>query len=182
MGWGSVSAQAVDVGWLLAVYAQLSLLAVGGVSSVLPEMQRLVVEQHRWMTGAEFAALYALAQAAPGPNVLVATVVGWRVAGLPGALAATAGMIGPSTVLTWVTTGAWHRFRDRSWRRAVQVGLVPVTCGLVMAGAAGLVMSTATGPVPAGITALVTIGLVATRLHPLAFLAAGALAGVLAGA
>ena len=83
-----------DLAWLGALYAQLSLLAVGGVVTVLPEMQRAVVEVRGWMAPAEFAALFALAQAAPGPNMMVATLVGWRVAGLPGALVATLGMIG----------------------------------------------------------------------------------------
>jgi uroporphyrinogen-III decarboxylase len=74
---------------LAAVFAQMSLLAFGGGTSVLGEMQRQVVEVHPWMSAQEFAALYALAQAAPGPNMLVTTLIGWRVAGLPGALIAT---------------------------------------------------------------------------------------------
>ena len=170
-----------EVGWLMLVYAQMSLLAVGGVSSVLPEMHRLVVDQHQWMGGPEFAALFALAQAAPGPNMLVATLVGWRVAGLPGALAATLGMIGPSSLLTWFTASAWHRFRDRPWRRQVQGGLVPVTVGAVMAGATLLVVSTSTDALAPVITLVVATGLLATRLHPLLLLAAGALAGLLFG-
>jgi len=170
-----------EIGWLALVYAQLSLLAVGGVSSVLPEMQRLVVDQHRWMGASEFAALFALAQAAPGPNMLVATLVGWRVAGLPGALVATLGMVGPSSLLTWLTAGAWHRFRDRPWRRQVQAGLVPVTVGLVLAAAALLVVSTSTDLITPVITLVVAAGVLATRLHPVALLAGGALAGVLFG-
>jgi len=170
-----------DVGWLALVYGQMSLLAVGGVSSVLPEMHRMVVDQHRWMGGSEFAALFALAQAAPGPNMLVATLVGWRVAGLPGALAATLGMIGPSSLLTWYTAGAWHRFRDRSWRRRVQAGLVPVTVGAVMAGATLLVVSTSTDVLASCITLAVAIAVLATRLHPVLLLGVGAVAGVLSG-
>ena len=167
-----------EIGWLALGYAQMSLLAVGGVSAVLPEMQRLVVTRHAWMGSAEFAALFALAQMAPGPNMLVATLVGWRVAGLPGALAATLGMIGPSSLLTWATAGAWHRFRERPWRRRLQAGLVPVTVGLIMAGAALLVASTSTGLLTSGITLAVTVAVLATRLHPLALLAAGAAASV----
>lgn len=166
-----------DAGALVLVFGQLSLLAVGGINSVLPEMQRQVVEQHRWMSGAEFAAFYALGQAAPGPNMLVATLVGWRVAGLPGALLATLGMIGPSSVLTWFTMGAWHRVRDRPWRRHVQAGLVPVTVGLVMSGAALLAVSTSVGVLQAGITLAVAAGVLASRLHPLVLLAGGALLG-----
>ncbi len=174
-----MNASSGEVGWLALGYAQMSLLAVGGVSAVLPEMQRLVVTRHAWMGGPEFAALFALAQMAPGPNMLVATLVGWRVAGLPGALAATLGMIGPSSLLTWATAGAWHRFRERPWRRRVQAGLVPVTVGLIMAGAALLVASTSTGLLTSAITLAVTLAVLGTRLHPLALLAGGAATGIL---
>ncbi len=170
------------VGWLALVYAQMSLLAVGGVSSVLPEMHRLVVDQHHWMGGPEFAALFALAQAAPGPNMLVSTLVGWRVAGLPGAVAATLGMIGPSSLLTWFTASAWHRFRERPWRRRVQAGIVPVTVGAVMAGAALLAASTSVDAPTSGITLAVAAGIMATRVHPVLLLAGGAAAGVVIGA
>ncbi len=159
------------------LYGQLSLLAVGGVQSVIPEMQRQVVEGHRWMGAAQFAALYGLAQAAPGPNMLVSTLVGARVAGLPGALAATAGMIGPSSLLTYATASAWHRFRDRPWRRRVQAGLVPVTVGLVLAAAALLAISTTHGTVTGLITGCGAFLVLSTRTHPLVLLAAGALIG-----
>ncbi len=168
-----------DTGWLALIYAQLSLLAVGGVAPVLPEMQRQVIEVHAWMPASEFAALYALAQAAPGPNMLVATLVGWRVAGWSGALAATLGLIGPSSVLTWAVAGAWHRFRDRPWRGTLQAGLVPVTVGLVAAGAALLASSTAQGWPTAAITGGVAAAVLLTRLHPLWLLAGGAVLGML---
>ncbi len=170
-----------DLVSLAQIYAQLSLLAVGGVSPVLPEMQRQVVDQHGWMTAREFAALFALAQAAPGPNVLVSTLVGARVAGIPGAIVATLGMVGPSSVLSWFTASAWERFRDRTWRKIVQAGLVPVTVGLVIAAAALLTESTTHGWLTAAITALAAAGMLATRLHPLLLLGAGAGLGVLGG-
>ena len=171
-----------DTAWLALIYAQLSLVAVGGVAPVLPEMQRQVVQVHGWMPASEFAALYALAQAAPGPNMLVSTLVGWHVAGWAGALAATAGMIGPSSVLTWAVSGAWHRFRDRPWRALLQAGLGPVTVGLVAAGAALLAASTSHDWATAAITLAVAAALLLTRLHPLWLLGAGALLGVLGAA
>ena len=161
------------------LYGQLSLLAVGGVQSVVPEMQRQVVEVHRWMGAGQFAALFALAQAAPGPNMLISTLVGTRVAGLPGALTASLGMIGPSSLLTFGTASAWHRFRDRPWRRRVQAGLVPVTVGLVLAAASLLALSTTQGVGTGLITLCAASLIVATRLHPLLLLGMGAGLGVL---
>ncbi len=164
-------------GELAALYGQLSVLAVGGVASVLPEMQRQVVEVHRWMGQQEFASLFALAQAAPGPNMMVATLVGWRVAGFSGALAATAGMVGPSSVLTYATARAWRRFHHTAWRQAIQAGLTPITVGLVAAGAALLAGSTTHGAGTAAATAVTAIVVAFTRVHPLWLLAAGAAAG-----
>ncbi|MBO0709860.1 MAG: chromate transporter [Acetobacteraceae bacterium] len=162
---------------LASLYAQISLVAVGGGTTVLPEMQRQVVSVHRWMTAQEFAALYALAQAAPGPNILVSTLVGWRVAGLPGALVATGSFCAPSSLLSYFVSGAWYRFRHARWRRVVQAGLTPVTAGLVLAGATLLTKATSTNWRYAALTGLVTLLLVITRLSPLPLLALGACLG-----
>ncbi len=166
---------------LAGIFAQLSVLAVGGVAPVLPEMQRQLVDVHGFMGREEFAALFALAQAAPGPNMMVSTLVGWRVAGVTGALAATAGMIGPSSLLTYATARAWHRFRERPWRRVIQAGLTPVTVGLVAAGAGLLAAATTHGVLTAVTTAATALVVLRTRIHPLWMLALGAAAGAVFG-
>ncbi len=166
---------------LATIYGQLSILAVGGLAPVLPEMQRQLVDVHHFMGRQEFAALFALAQAAPGPNMMVSTLVGWRVSGLAGALTATVAMIGPSSLLTYGMAGIWHRFRDRPWRQLVQAGLTPVTVGLVAAGAALLAATTTHGPLTAVITLVTTAAVLRTRLHPLWMLALGAVLGAAIG-
>lgn len=162
---------------LVRIFATLSLLAVGGANAVLPEMQHQVVGIHHWMTAAQFAALYALAQAAPGPNMLVSTLIGWQVAGLAGAFAATLALCLPACVLTYVVAAVWSRFRHAEWRRVVQAGLTPVTVGLVMGAAAVLVRATATGPAAAAMTAATVGVLLLTRTNPLWLLAVGAVLG-----
>ncbi len=157
----------VSLASLILVFAQLSLLAFGGGNSIIPEMHRLVVDVHGWMSGREFVALYALAQAAPGPNMLVSTLIGWQVAGLAGALAATGALVGPCAVLTLLVSGAWHRFRDKPWRSLVQAGLTPVTAGLVVAAAIVLSETTAVSAGHAVVTAVGAALLAATRLRPL---------------
>ena len=67
-------------------FAVLSLVAFGGANAVIPEIHHQSVEVRHWMTDQDFAALFAIAQAAPGPNFLVSTLVGWKAAGLPGAV------------------------------------------------------------------------------------------------
>ncbi len=163
--------------WLTIIFAQLSLLAIGGVNSTLPEMQRQVVEVHGWMSARDFAALFALAQAGPGPNMMVSTLIGWRVAGLAGALVATLAMVAPSSLLTWASASAWHRFRARPWRRRVQAGITPVTVGLVAAAAALLAASTAATWQAGFLTLAVAAAMLGTRLHPLLLLAAGGVLG-----
>jgi len=78
----------------------LSLLSIGGANGVIPEIQRRVVEVHHWMTDEDFAQLFALSQAAPGPNVLIVSLVGWKVAGVLGGVVAMLAMCGPSSLLT----------------------------------------------------------------------------------
>lgn len=92
---------------LLWQFSLLSLVAVGGANVLIPELQRLVVEQG-WMNAREFAALFAIAQAAPGPNVLVVCLIGWHVAGVSGAVVSMLGICGPSSILsfTWRAGGS----------------------------------------------------------------------------
>lgn len=163
---------------LMTVYSQLGLAAVGGGNTVLPEMHRQVVQVHHWMTDQEFTSLFALAQAAPGPNMLVSTLIGWRVAGLTGAVAATFSMVGPPALLAYAVSSAWQRFRDRPWRRMLQNGITPVVAGLVMAAAVLLSGATSVSFGAAAVTVVTAAALITTRLNPLWFLAAGAALGV----
>jgi chromate transporter len=166
---------------LAALYAQLSLLAFGGTNGVLPEMQRQVVDVHHWMSAREFAALFALAQAAPGPNMMVVSLVGWRVGGFWGALVTTGAVAAPSSVLTLLVSGAWYRFKDAPWRKALAAGLQPVTTGLIMASAGLLIRSTAVDWVTAAVTVVTAALFIFTKLHPLLILAGAAVAGDVSG-
>lgn len=162
---------------LAIVYGQLSLLAFGGANSVIPEMQRQVVDVHHWMTPHDFAALYALAQAAPGPNMMVVSLVGWRVAGVWGALVTTGSVALPSSILTLFVAGVWYRFKDAPWRKALQAGLLPVTAGLIMASAALLIRSTTVDWAAAVVTVAATALFISGKLHPLMILLLAAVAG-----
>ena len=162
---------------LVLWFALLSLLSIGGMSSVMPEMQRIVVEVNQWVTPAEFTQFFAVSQAAPGPNVLISSLIGWHVAGIAGSLLALFAMTVPTGVLAWYVSAVWERFRDAPWRINTQRALLPVTVGLVLSG--GYVLATPHGldwrsVLIAGAGAAT---LYATRLNPLWILAAGGLAG-----
>jgi chromate transporter len=115
--------------------ALLSLIAVGGVNTIVPELHRQTVEVSGALTDQQFADLFAIAQAAPGPNVLFVTLIGWQLAGLSGALLATAALTVPTCTIAYFVTRIWDRFRDAPWRIATQAGLVPVTIGFIAASA-----------------------------------------------
>jgi len=154
----------------------LSLLAIGGGNSAVPEMHRQAVDVAHWMTDREFADLFAIAQAAPGPNFLLVTLIGYSVAGLAGALVATLAMCGPTCVIAYYVGRTWDRFRDARWRIAIQAGLVPISVGLI--ASSGLILSRAADHnwIAFAITAATAAMAYATRLNPLLmFAAAGAL-------
>lgn len=125
-----------DIFITLAVqFAILSLLALGGANAVVPEIHRQAVELRGWMDERQFADMFAISQAAPGPNVMIVTLVGYHVAGFWGAVVTTLAMCGPTAVLAAYLSRTWDRFRDKPWRIAVQAGLVPISVGLVSASA-----------------------------------------------
>lgn len=163
---------------LLLIFTQLSLLAFGGGATILPEMQRQVVDVHHWMSAQEFGALFALAQAAPGPNMMIVPLIGWHVAGLPGVLVTSLAKFGPSSIVTIIAASLWNRFRAHPWRPVVLAGLAPVTAGLVCASAV-LITAASVQSWSLGLIVLaVAVASSRTKLHPLLLLAAGAAFGL----
>ena len=107
-------------------FAILSLFAIGGAMAVVPEMHRQAVDVAHWMTERQFADLFAIGQAAPGPNIIVVTLIGFKAAGIPGALTATLAMCGPTCVLTYYVSRTFDKYKDAHWRIVVQAGLIMV--------------------------------------------------------
>jgi chromate transporter len=163
---------------LVRAFSTLSLVAVGGANAAVPEVRRIVVDQNHWMDDASFSHLFAISQAAPGPNVLLVSLVGWRLAGMAGLLACTAAMNLPSSVLAFAAARAWARWSNSRWVALLRRTLAPIAMGLI--AASGVVMARASDHalVPWVITALVALFVVASRRNLLWALAASALAGV----
>lgn len=167
------------VGELFLEFTLLAFVAFGGATALLPEMHRVVVDNHHWLDDATFTHLYAIAQAAPGPNVLVVTLIGWEVAGLAGALAATMAMCLPMSVLIYLLIDRWESFSGKRWQRAVSLGVAPLAVGLVFSGA--MLIATSAGLSPTGwilVGAVVLANLRFRELHPLWLIAAGAILGI----
>jgi len=182
---------------LLGCFVTLSLLSVGGAITTVPEMHRYLVAQNLWLTDSQFSASIALAQAAPGPNVMFVAVLGWNVGmasgggpandPLPWALAAAAmavsmvGIIIPSTTLTFFAARWGQRNRDRAEVRAFKQSMAPVVIALLVA--TGWLLTASHGnvlqaPLLWVLTAVSAVLVWKTRIHLLWLIAAGALAGV----
>lgn len=162
---------------LIVVFGSLSLLSFGGTNTVLPEMHRQAVTGYHWLTDLQFASIFAISQASPGPSSLIVSLVGLKAAGWLGALVATIAMFTPAAVLTFAASLAWERFRDAKWRIAAEKGLAPITVGLLLAS--GLVITRAAdhGWSAFMLTGATTILLVITRVNPLFVMAAAGLLG-----
>jgi chromate transporter len=160
-------------------FGMLSLLAIGGAITTAPDMQRYVVAERGWISDAQFTTSVAIAQAAPGPNVLFVAVVGWNVAGLAGVTATLAGSLLPSATLALAATRAGEARRDSRAMRAFTAGMGPLTLGLLLA--TGWIL---TEPVRDSLGAMllapVTVLLMMkTRLSPIWLVALGAVCGAL---
>jgi chromate transporter len=158
-------------------FALMSLFAVGGANSAIPEMHRVAVHVQHWLTDKQFADVYAISQLSPGPNVLIVTLIGYSVAGVAGALIATLSMCVPTAVLALCVSRFLARSSPARWPAIVQAALVPLSIGLM--GASGFVLARTSDRTLAA--ALVTAGAAVlasvTRLNPLWMLLAGGCLG-----
>jgi chromate transporter len=178
-----VTASILVSGWdlfhMFGHYLVLSMLSIGGAITTAPEMHRYLVDERHWISEAQFTSSVALAQAAPGPNILFVAVLGWNVAGLAGAFATMMGIMLPSTTLAlWATR--WGRARqDARGVRAFTTGMAPITLGLILA-TGWLLAEPARGHWQSLLLLAVTVlVMVTTKISPLWMIGVGAVLGML---
>jgi chromate transporter len=159
-------------------FGSLSLLAIGGINALLPEFHRVVVDVEHWMTSAEFADLFALAQLAPGPNAMVVSLLGWKVAGIAGAFVATVAACGPSSLVCFFAMRRFERMKEAKVRVIVQRGLAPIAIGLVFASGYTLARAADRSAVALSLTVIAAAVIAWTRVNPVWVLAAAAVVGV----
>lgn len=172
---------------VLSLFGGLSLLSIGGGNTVLPEMHARAVGGYHWLTDSQFADIFSISQAAPGPSILIVALVGYaagvQVAGVAGGLLAgalaTIAMVLPAAVLMYLVTMSWQRALRSKLRRAVERGFAPLTVGLILA--TSLVMSRAADHDWRAylITAIATGVFLRTKTNPLIVVAAAAVLGYL---
>ena len=162
---------------LLWTFGLMSLFAVGGANSAVPEMHRIAVDVQHWMTDKQFADVFAISQMSPGPNVLIVTLIGYAVAGVAGALTATLAMCGPTAILAYYVSRFLQRTSHSRWPAIIQAALVPLSIGLM--GASGLILALTSDQ--SWMAAMITVAAAllgfATRLNPVWILLAGGILG-----
>lgn len=163
---------------LIYTFSTVALLSMGGANALVPEFHRQIVEGYGWMTSREFAHLLALAQVAPGPNMLVVSLIGWKVAGFTGLLASTGALIAPTGLLAFAAGRMLTRLKNAWWLDPVKAGLAPVVVGLMMA--AGTVIARAANHDVKSyfLTMGAALFIYLTRRNPLWAILAGAAAGI----
>ena len=158
---------------ILGMFSVLSLLAFGGGSAVLPDMQRQAVEVHRWVTAREFVEMFALSRAVP-PGSAIVVLIGQRAAGVLGGITALLAMFGPSSLLAFTLARLWYRSGAAAWRETLEQALAPVSIGLTIASGIALARSTEHDWLAYAVTAGTTLMLTFTRAHPLLAMGCGA--------
>lgn len=167
---------------LARTFALLSLVSIGGVNALLPEIHRQVVDIHGWMTDAAFASAFAIAiaNASPGPNVIFVSLIGWQVAGLSGLLVATFALLIPSSVLAYFAGRVLTRW-SHHWAVAVlRDALIPVALGMMLASGVSMMRTVDRDVVTVLISLTATVFVYTTRRNPLWALASGAIINVVA--
>ena len=165
---------------LILTFGLLSLLSIGGANATIPEIHRQVVDQLHWMDDATFVSLTTIGQTAPGPNVLIVSMIGWHMAGVAGLLVATLAIVVPSSLLALAIGNLMTRYAAFAWIGRVRRALAPIALGLMLAS--GYVMAHAAYVgwlslvLVLAATALVTL----TRVSPPAIIFGGAVIGILA--
>ena len=190
-----MSAQAIQLSlswhdWLnlFAHYLMLSLMSLGGAISTTSEMHRFLVEQHGWLTQAQFNDSIALAQAAPGPNVLFVALMGWHVgmnagsttAAFLGVATTMIGIMLPSTIFTYQVAQWGHRNRELRAVRAFKQGMAPFVIAMLLSTAWILASSGARGAADWPLWVLAVASCVViwrTKIHLLWVLGAGTVLG-----
>ena len=167
---------------LLSFFLKLcvfSMIAFGGVNALLPELLNLAVNQEQWIDLQTFSDYFAIAQAAPGPNFMTVTLLGWHIYGIIGALVATFAIVWPSSILIFFLQRFILGIKDPVKKKSIQYAAAALAIGLVLSSAWEIALQINHG-VAAYLLTIATIGLTLfTRWHPLYLIAIGAVLGVL---
>jgi len=160
---------------IILLFAPLSALSFGGGQTIIADIQLQSVSVYHWLSGQEFADLFAISRVSPGPTTLISALIGWHLKGFVGAIVATFAMYIPSSTVFVTVTLFWHKSEGMRWRRAIEHGLAPVAVGLIFAGAVAVMQSMHATTLAWATTAIAACVVYFTKLNPYILMSAVAL-------
>ncbi len=169
------------LGALAKTFALISIIAVGGATATVPEIHRQIVDNLHWLDDTAFANSLAIAQVAPGPNVMIVGMIGWQVAGGAGFAVAMAAMLLPSCLLAFTVGRLMRRFSNLQMVDIARQALAPIAVGLIMASGIVVAHAADRGVLTIAITGAMTIFIILTRANPLIGFLTGAARGFIGG-
>lgn len=171
-----------DLLFRLFIYmAPLSFMTIGGGQAILTDLQRQIVDVLGWMTNEELAGLFAFTRMTPGPSTTIVSLIGWKLAGLAGAIVATLAIYLPASAAVYGLATVWARHDGAVWQRAVTQGLAPVAAAMILATCVTLMRTAIDGPVGLAVALLTASVILKWHFNPLILLALGAAASWIAG-
>jgi len=159
-------------------FALLSILAVGGGTAVLPEMQTLLAHQFG-IDHTQFVHIYSMGQVAPGPNMLMVLVIGFQVAGLVGAGVVLLSFFLPSSILCFYVGRVWNRFGDSPWRRSIQNTLEPISIGLMASGVYAVAKASIVSPITLALALITLYMILRTKINPVFVILGSGMSGAI---
>ncbi len=163
---------------LAGLFSMLSLLAVGGGSAVLPEMQTLL-HQHFNFSHTDFVHAYSVGQLAPGPNMLAVLIMGEMIDGMMGAFIVALAFFIPSSILCLYAGRLWQHIGDTPWRRTLQQALEPISIGLMCSGVYTIAKESLVNWQSSAVALLVGLLLVKTKINPVILILGAGFIGLL---
>lgn len=159
---------------LVMIFVPFSLASIGGGGGIIAGLESELVGGRGWLTSKEFVELFAVSRAAPGPGTMLATLIGWRMAGWTGALVASLAFFLPSSLLCYAVFRLSNAHREKAWHRIMREGLAPIGTGLIIAGVISILRLTSGNIASVAIALAAAVTLIAVpRLPPLLVIALG---------
>lgn len=164
---------------LFITLSAFSLIAFGGVNALLPTLYAIAVEQQHWIDAETFSHYFAIAQAAPGPNLMTVTLIGWHVSGLMGALVSTLAICWPSSIMVFWLQRFISTMQNEQRKNTIQFAAAALAVGLILASAWQIALHINSSWIAYALTLSAAAIATITRWHPLYLILLGAVLGLL---
>lgn len=166
LNWSAMLGKLLMVWKLAMIFFRVGTVTFGGGFVMIPQIETDIVEVHRWMDHQTFADGMAFGQITPGPVLITATFIGYKVAGVLGAVAATIAAFLPSFVMTVIAGASLNRFRTNFLVQSFLAGVAPAVVGMLAAAGVSLAKSGLSSPLSYGVATMAFLLMLRAKLNP----------------